>query len=141
MYAVLFALLATVHPLHTSAAELVVDRRAIVVTLRVFADDFAGEVGKSPSDAVVAEWVDGGFELRDGPHRRLQLQLVGREPVADMVHLTLLGPAPRDPSGLRVHHTLFFSKHADQVNVVRVRRGRKTATLLFTHGDGPALIR
>ena len=51
--------------------------------------------------------------------------------------LTLSAPAPQGLSGTRIWHGVLAERFADQVNIVQARYGGRSASLLFTPGDGP----
>jgi hypothetical protein len=51
--------------------------------------------------------------------------------------LTLSAPAPAGLSGARIWHGVLAERFGDQVNIVQARYGGRSATLLFTAGDGP----
>lgn len=144
---VLFALLATagaagVHPIHTSVAELGYDETARVATvaIRVYPDDLAGAVpgrDQAVGDAALRQYVLGRFALVDRLGRPVHLEWVGVERVADALLIRLRGKLPEGLGEARVAHLLLHDRFGDQVNVVRARYGRRTATLLFLPGDGP----
>ncbi len=123
------------HPMHTSSAELSYDltaRRAELV-VRVFADEFQTLGG---DDAARAARVAGGIVItaRDGRVLRFGLGGIGRR--ADIVELRLSAPLDAGLAGARMLDTVLFDRYADQVNIVRVRSGDRTGTLLFTRGSG-----
>ena len=143
--ALLMALLGVVHPLHTSAAEIELDARTreMVVTIRVYSDDLEAEMGRSPRQAAIAAWLRRGFTLRTAEGAVIELELATQRRVGALQHFTLrAGAGPRASlRGLRVHHTLFFGRFRDQLNLVRAGRPGRAITLLFSPGDVPATIR
>ncbi len=54
--------------------------------------------------------------------------------------LRLRGRVDGGLAGSRVDNRILTDRFADQVNVVRATYGRRTATLIFTRGDGPKAL-
>jgi hypothetical protein len=134
--AVAVAVLAVVtaaHPLHTSAADIVVSRGAVTVELRVFRDDLELEIGRAAGSRRVAEWAMRAIAL-SGPACAIPLTYVAHRPAGDMVHIVLRGP-PIPRGQCRLRYTAFFGRFRDQVNVVRVRTEQGERTMLFVPGD------
>lgn len=126
---------AAMHPMHTSSAELSYDgsaRRAELV-VRVFADEF-DKLGAD--DGARTGRVASGIAItaRDGRVVRLAAGSLRR--VADIVELRFAGPLDGGLTGARLLDSILFDRYADQVNIVRVRHGDRTDTLLFTRGSG-----
>ncbi|MBC7789227.1 MAG: hypothetical protein H7Z74_04730 [Anaerolineae bacterium] len=141
------------HPIHTTLAQLTYDAtsRTVVVSLRVFADDFAIAVGRhsgvtpapdhSVSAAAAHQYLRSTFLLADARGRLLPLEWNGARRSGDVVWLTLRaqwGGAPRD---MRVLSALLFEVHADQVNIVQSTLSGKGTSALFTRGDRARALR
>ena len=105
MRTVLLALaLAAAHPLHSSSAEIIIDRRTgdLVVTIRAFLNDVTSDVGSLAPEA----WLRRDFRLRDARGAPIVLRLVEQRVRADVVYFTLRATAPSSLAGTRVHHAL-----------------------------------
>jgi hypothetical protein len=126
-----------VHPMHTSLTELVYDEPAgtVAVAVRVFADDWAAAGGRTDSLALPA--LAERLQLIDRAGQRLPLRWTGATRAADTWVLRLTAAAPAGPAGWRVSQSLLTDRFPDQVNIVRVTYAGRTASLLFTRGDGP----
>ena len=136
----LIALFVALHPLHTSSAELAFESGRATAVLRVFADDFAAEVGARPTREAVAKWTRKSFTLSDARGQPVPLAVVDMRQIRDMVQLTLRGTAPANLKGWRVHATALFARYRDQINVLRVRGAGRARTILFTPGDPPKAL-
>ena len=53
-----------------------------------------------------------------------------------MLLLRLRGEAPAGLAGARVRHSVLCERFDDQVNIVRATYAGRSASLLFTRGDG-----
>ena len=130
----LIALLGARHPIHSSSALMSFPAgtgRATIV-LRVFADDFPPGQSRAPVERYLAE----RFRLLDQRGTVVPLTLEGLATDGVVMVLTLSAPAPDGLSGGRVWHGVLAEKYPDEVNIVRVRRGGATTSLLFIDGDG-----
>jgi len=135
------------HPIHTTLAQLAYDAksRSVVVSLRVFADDFAIAVGRHSGVAPAAdhtvsataahEYVRSTFSLADARGRPLALEWHGSKRYGEVVWLYLRAPSATVPRGLRVLSALLFEVHTDQVNIVQSTVSGKNTSALFTRGD------
>lgn len=121
------------HPTHTSSAELAHTSDSVQVAIRVFADDIAA-VGPLPG------YLRNHFALVDRSGRPVALEWRGMETAGDVVTVRLGGPLAGGLSGSRVTDLVLTDRYADQVNVVRATSGSRSATLIFTRGDGPKAI-
>jgi len=128
--------LAALHPMHTSVAELVHEpgTRSVLVTLRIFDDDFRTAVpGTRDSDAEA--YVRSHFELRDASGRPVPLRWAGASRSGDVIQLRFRADLPAGLAGVRVLSLILCERFADQVNIVRATSAGRTASLLFTRGD------
>jgi hypothetical protein len=121
------------HPAHTSSAELIGTGDSVQVAIRAFADDIA-TVGP------VRAYVAGRFGLADRHGRPVGLAWVGADTAGDVLTVRLRGRIGGGLSGATVSHRLLTERFTDQVNLVRATYGRRTATLVFTRGDGPKAL-
>lgn len=132
--ALLIGLLSITHPIHSSSAVVSfpagTGRAAIVV--RVFADDFPP--GRSP--APVERYLAERFRLFDARGAIVPLRLEGSVADGPVLVLTLSAEAPDRLAGGKIWHGVLAERFPDQVNLVRVQRGERTASLLFIAGDG-----
>ena len=135
------------HPIHTTLTQITYDSasRAIVVSLRVFADDFAVAVGRhsrvkpgpdhSVAPAAAYGYVQSAFSLADASGRPIPLVWCGAKRAGAVVWLCLRSPSPVAPRGFRVLNALLFEVHDDQVNLVQSVTSGKNSSMLFTRGD------
>jgi hypothetical protein len=150
--AVLGALLASpqkaaAHPLHTTFTDVAVDpvHGGLRLTIRVFADDFRVAASKlartragthrALSDSVSAWYVSARVQLLDARGRRAPLVWGGVRRDGETLQLTLYAPSVRSMAGARVGNGLMVELFDDQINIVRVERGERRSTLLFTKRD------
>jgi hypothetical protein len=131
----LAAPLLSAHPMHTSVTELIHEpaTRTVVVTVRVFADDFTAAAG--PGDSAAAAYLGPRLTLTDRGGRVIPLRWERREPMGDALRFHLRGTAPAGLAGARVRHTVLCERFDDQVNIVRATYEGRSASLLFTSGD------
>lgn len=129
------ALLAA-HPMHTSVAELTEEpsTHSVIVTLRVFADDFGTVAPGGLGDAAKA-YVRAHFELRSPAGQPVELRWDGAGQAGDVVQIRLRAELPAGLSGTWVRATLLCEQFPDEVNIVRAIYGGRTTSLLFTRGD------
>jgi hypothetical protein len=128
--------LAALHPMHTSVAELVSQPStgSVIVTLRIFADDFRTAVPGGPVRQA-EPYVRSQFELRDSENRLVNLQWEDIAQAGDVIQIRLRADLAHGLGGVRVHDQLLCDRFADQVNIVRATYGGRTTSLLFTPGD------
>jgi hypothetical protein len=126
---------AAFHPMHTSVAELMSEpgTGSVVVSIRVFADDFNAALGGSLGQAET--YVRSRFELRDAANQPVNLQWEQSVQAGDVVQIRLRAELPRGLRGVQVRNLLLCDRFPDQVNIVRATYGGRTRSLLFTPGD------
>jgi hypothetical protein len=126
------------HPLHTSVAEIRCDAAAGVaeVVIRAYADDVAGALPGAGGDSALARYVRAAISIADRSGRRLPLEWLGATHEGDALVLRLRAGAPAGLRGGRIAFALLHDRFPDQVNMVRVSEGGRTATLVFLRGDG-----
>jgi len=125
---------AAVHPMHTSVAELAAAGTSVVVTIRVFADDFRTAVPDGAAQKV-EPYIRSRFELRDPENRPIALRWEEIARSGDVFQIRLRAELPRGLAGIRVRDLLLCEHFPDQVNIVRATYGGRTSSLLFTAGD------
>jgi len=132
--------MAAAHPLHTTMAEVSIDRarNTLRIVVRVFADDFGTAVNfggtSGPWDARAAAYLARAISAIDETRRPLAMRDCGTRRQGDLLWLcaeATVGPARR----LALRDQMLCELFADQVNVVRVTDGGMTKSLLFTRGD------
>ena len=135
----LLALLAAKHPIHSSSAVVSFPDGTprVAIVLRVFADDFPPGTLPAPVERYLAE----RFRLLDGRGAIVPLRLDGISADGVVLVLTLSAPAPDGLAGGKVWHGVLAEKFSDQVNLVQVQRGGRSASLLFIAGDGAKPLR
>jgi hypothetical protein len=131
----LLALLALPHPIHSSAATITLPPggRVVSVAVRVFGDDFPP--GRDP--AAIARYLGQRFRLLDRRGRPMALTLDALHQDGAVLVLELSVPAPEGLAGVRIWHGVLAERFDDQVNIVQARYGGRSASLLFSAGDGP----
>ena len=133
-------LLAALHPLHTSFAQLTIDSRArsIEVSLRVFVDDFteAASVWAKAKRAgsSTAGYARAGLTLKDAKGRTIALETCGEKRVGDLMWLCFRARLTERVS--LVASRILFEKFDDQVNIVQATYDGRKSNLLFAPGDG-----
>lgn len=139
---------ANAHPLHTAITELTEDRgRGIVqATIRVFADDFAKAVSRSPRgrgvslgpawDAAALAYIASAFALTDRTGRSLALRSCGIRRTADLLWICVEASSADGLAALKVRNRVLCDVWDDQVNVVQGTVAGVRRSLLFTKGDG-----
>ncbi|MDX2192162.1 MAG: DUF6702 family protein [Gemmatimonadales bacterium] len=125
------------HPLHSSVLELTVDRdrRELHGRLRAFADDLGRVAGTTPDAlrAYLAAHV--AITGPSGAPLPVAWSVPARDGDALVATFALRGV---DASArLAVRHAVLSDAFPDQVNLVRVVRDGRSATMLFMPGDGP----
>lgn len=123
------------HPIHSSSAALALPAGSATASLvlRVYADDFPP--GRDP--AAIARYLGERFRITDAKGRAVPLRLEAVRAEGVVLVLTLSAPAPAGLSGARIWHGVLAERFGDQVNIVQARYGGRSASLLFTAGDGP----
>ena len=130
------------HPMPTSLAKVVVQPsgREATVSLRIFADDFDAVVAplrqRLSADSAAFAYVRNAFVV-GGAVGAVSLRPIGVRRVGGVVWLDLGVPLTSGRlSGVRIIDRIMFERYDDQVNIVRASEGGRTASLLFTRGDG-----
>ncbi len=139
MVALLVALLAMAHPIHTTSASLVVGASGTSarLVLRAFVEDFPPG---SDSSAVV-RYLTERLTFTAPGGRRLLPSVERVSEASGVLSLTVSVPNPGDWAGVMVSNQLMCERFRDQVNVLQVKHPDGTRTLLFTPGTRPQPLR
>lgn len=133
------------HPTHTSAAELSQEPDGKVsVVIRLFADDIAETVGappgRKPTAAAVRRYLTERFAIFDGSGARVALGWDDGVISGDVLTFRSRTRIAGELTGARVTNQVLTERFADQINLVRATYGGRSATLIFTRGDGPKAL-
>lgn len=134
-------LLQPAHPMHTSVAELHDSSGGTVsIRIRVFEDDFKAALGSRAEgqvpDSAMSRYVRARFSLTDRTGRPFSIEWKASERAGAVLMLQLRAKVSGGLAGASVTNALLCDRFDDQVNIVRASYGGRTATLLFTPGDG-----
>jgi len=142
------------HPLHTSFAAIAFDPNAgaVMISLRVFADDFTRASSayqlrlSSKNDRAAGHSAGVGYaiaslRIADDAGRPLALESCGEKRVGDLMWLCLRARVATRPKSLRVSCRILFDLYKDQINVVQATFGHRKSSTLFTPGDGFKQVR
>ena len=145
--AVLLAAAIGAHPLHTTMAEVTVDRAhaTLRVVVRVFADDFNSAVNAAritgAFDARAAAYVANAISVVDARQQRVAVRDCGTRKQGDLLWLCAEARVTADQlRHLALRDQMLCELFPDQVNVVRVTDGASTRSVLFTRGDAAKSI-
>ena len=138
------------HPVHSTLAVVVADATGVTIRLRAFADDFSAAVArfagkKAPADssastADVARYAAARFGVTDTKGVSVPLKVCGVERARELYWICLRVESANGAVGLSVRNLILTELHADQVNVVQVKRGETNRTMLFTRESVAAAI-
>ena len=129
------------HPIHTTFTEIVQgDGDRISVTVRGFADDLT-TVARivTPGgalDSAIETYLRRKVQLRDGRNRPVALMFQHVRRSGDVVWFAFLGTTATRLDDLTLVNSALTELYGDQVNVVQIKVGGRSRTLLFTPGDG-----
>ena len=131
--------------MHTSVTELRAEAAGPVrIAVRLYADDLALAVGAVPAsltDSAVSRYVQARLVMTDRRGAPVTLRWHGLDLAGDAVVIRLAAAMGEGLAGARIANLLLTERFPDQVNVVRTAYAGRTATLLFTAGDGPKELR
>lgn len=133
------------HPTHTSAAELSQEPGGMVsVVIRLFADDIGETVGappgRKPSGAALRRYLTDRFAIVDRSGARVALRWDDGAISGDVLTLRSRTRIAGELAGAKVTNRVLTERFADQVNLVRAAYAGRSATLIFTRGDGPKAL-
>ena len=134
------------HPTHTSAAELSQEPGGTIrVVIRIFADDIGETVGAPPGQTPTGEalraYLTGRFTILEPSGAAVALAWDDGTRNGDVLTVRSRPRVAGKLSGARVTNRVLTERFADQVNVVRATYAGRSATLIFTRGDGPKALR
>jgi hypothetical protein len=133
------------HPTHTSAAELSQGPGgAVSVVIRLFADDIGETLGAPPGQQPTGEalrsYLADRFVILDRWGTRVALAWDDGVLSGDVLRLRSRTRVAGELTGAKVTNRVLTERFADQVNIVRATYARRSATLIFTRGDGPKAL-
>jgi predicted PhzF superfamily epimerase YddE/YHI9 len=135
------------HPLHTTMAEVTVDRahNTVRVVVRVFADDFGTAMNAAKVtgswDARAAAYLSAALTVTNEKRERLPMRDCGTRRQGDLLWLCAeASVSPAQMQRLSLRDQMLCELFADQVNVVRITDGSATRSMLFTRGDAAKSI-
>lgn len=133
------------HPTHTSAAELSQSSDgALSVAIRLFADDIGATIGappgQPPAGEVLRSYLADRFVIRDRSGAQVALAWDEGSISGDVLTLRSQARVAGGLAGAKVTNRVLTERFADQVNVVRATYAGRSATLIFTRGDGPKAL-
>ena len=138
------------HPVHSTLAVVVPDATGVTIRLRAFADDFSTAVARfagkkvptdsSASTADVARYAAARFSVTTAAGVSVPLKVCGVERARELYWICLRVESASGAAGLSVRNLVLTELHADQVNVVQVKRGETNRTMLFTRESPAASI-
>lgn len=140
----------SVHPLHTTLADVTVDatHHTVRAVVRVFAEDLASAIwhqapGTKQSevrpvdDGLMTAYIVRALSIVDRGGRPVALISCGVRRSGDLLWVCVEGATTGDARELSVRDAVLCELFSDQVNIVQVADGASKRSLLFTRGDGP----
>lgn len=144
------AVSAPVHEIHSTLTVARVERSAVELRIRTFADDFSASVATfhgraAPRDSSVSEpdadrYVRATVRITDDEGRLQPLESCGLERVRDVYLLCYRAMRQRKRVPLRLTNAMLTELHADQVNIVQFVTGASRRSVLLTRESGSAAI-
>lgn len=133
------------HPTHTSAAELSQGPGGTVsVVIRLFADDVGATVGtpagRTPAGEALRSYLTDRFVIVDRSGAPVALAWDDGSLNGDVLTLRSRSRVAGQLAGAKVTNRVLTERFADQVNLVRATYAGRSATLIFTRGDGPKAL-
>ena len=129
------------HPMHTTFTEIeqTESRGEISVTIRGFEDDLSTaahrDAPKAGTDSAIATYLRQHALLTDRGGRSIPLQAVGLRRSTGVIWVSLRSPRGVDLAGSRFINRALTEVFHDQVNLVQVKLGGRSRTIMFTPGD------
>jgi len=133
------------HPTHTSAAELSQEASgAMSVVIRFFADDIGETLGappgQKPTGDALRSYLADRFVILDRAGIRVALVWDDGVLSGDVLKVRSRTRVTGRLTGAQVTNRILTERFADQVNVLRATYAGRSATLIFTRGDGPKAL-
>ena len=141
-------LIAALHPLHTTLTEMVEQSggKRVTIVVRAFSDDLNAAARAGPASTAVSEdslmsrYVRAHLGLRTAGGVPVTLNWIGRRVTGDLTWITLEADVPGGLAGAHLRNTIHNELFSDQVNIVQARFAGRSASLLFTGGDGEKTV-
>jgi hypothetical protein len=141
-------LVAGLHPLHTTLTEIVEESggKRVTIVVRAFTDDLHqavhAETTSTPitEDSLMSRYVRTHLGLRTASGVPVTLNWTGRRTTGDLSWITLEAEVPGGLGGAHLRNAIHNELFSDQVNIVQARFAGRSASLLFTRGDGEKTI-
>lgn len=146
------------HKFHVSNSQIEFNpaTQSAEIIIRVFADDFQAALSQfadrevktdRPEDwkdrtktALIMNWLNRNFVVKDKTGRAIRLSWVGMEGMADMFWIYVEGKMPGGLVGAQVKNHIICDLHQDQVNVVTAKFQGKQIGMMFEAKDEFKLI-
>lgn len=138
------------HPVHSTLAVVVADATGVTIRLRAFADDFSAAVARfagkrAPTDSSasvpdITRYAAARFAVTNAQGVSVPIKVCGVERARELYWICLRVESANGATGLTMRNLVLTELHADQVNVVQVKRGETNRTMLFTKGSPSAVI-
>jgi hypothetical protein len=131
----------SLHPLHTTMAEVTIDRArgTLRVVVRVFADDFGTALdaaGKNrPREERTTAYLRRAIAVSSDARQPLDMRDCGTRRQGDLLWLCAEANLPPQTRRLTLRDRMLCELFADQVNLARVTTGATTRSMLFTRDD------
>ena len=148
----LFARVASAHPIHTTLTVVTfsADGRTLTINVRAFADDFSASVARyagrmAPRDSSVVEsevtrYVRALFSVSAQDGSALVLEPCGITRSRELYWLCYRVSFPAGVRGARIRNQMLTELHQDQVNIVQLEDGAARKSYLFTKGSEPSTL-
>ena len=130
------------HPMHTTFTEIAqpVAAAVVTITIRGFEEDLAAAARVStptgPIDSAIVWYLRQKTALTDGRGQRIAIASSGVRRQAEVIWLSFRSLHPVGLTGGRFLNAALTERFDDQVNLVQIKMGQRTRTMLFTPGDG-----
>jgi hypothetical protein len=142
-------LVAALHPLHTTLTELVEQPggRQVTIVVRAFSDDLntalhaGGGISPSAEDTLMSRYIRTRLSLRTATGVPVTMNWIGRRTTGDLTWITMEADVPGGLAGAHLRNAIHNELFSDQVNIVQARFAGRSASLLFTEGDGEKTVR
>ena len=129
------------HPMHTTFTEIVQPAVGgeVMITIRGFEDDLAAAARnaapKATVDSAITAYLRQRAHLTDEGGRSVPLFATGVRRNTGVIWVTLRSGRGVDLAGSRFLNRALAEVFHDQVNLVQVKLGGRSRTLMFTPGD------
>jgi Domain of unknown function (DUF6702) len=141
-------LVAALHPLHTTLTELVEQPggKRVTIVVRAFSDDLntavqaGAAISPSAEDTLLSRYVRTHLGLRTAAGVPVAMNWIGRRATGDLTWITMEADVPGGLAGAHLRNAIHNELFSDQVNIVQARFAGRSASLLFTGGDGEKTV-